>query len=225
LPHQVNTFVKHICKSITATTANDDDEDDDLLGLEDTSDDFLDGYDMNDNSTDSFASVRRLIARCKTLIKNFKNVQVNKAVLRDAWMTIYGKDYTFIVPSDTRFGLYLLMMHRILILKPVLQSIFNSVDYPNKSSDIVKDIVTDNIFWMELGEFVQYLFPVLRLIRLGGSDQLVLGKVYYRVNSISNHLNSNKHKQPYFEAIYDLWMKESEGIITDIHLATYCLDV
>lgn len=103
------------------------------------------------------------------------------------------------------------MMHRILILKPVLQSIVNSVDYPDKSSDIVKDIVTDNIFWMELGEFVQYLFPVLRLIRLGGSDQLVLGKVYYRVNSISNHLNSNKQKQPYFEAIYDLWMKDSEG--------------
>ncbi len=84
----------------------------------------------------------------------------------------------------------------------------------------------DNNLWFEIHEFVQFLFPVLRLIRLADSDLPVLGKVYYRVNAITKCLHENKHKRSYFEAIYDRWIIDSANMVSDIHLAAYyCLDI
>jgi hypothetical protein len=82
-----------------------------------------------------------------------------------------------------------------------------------------------NLFWDELEMFVQYMFPVLRLIRLADSDDPILGKVYDTVKQVTSHLEKGCHEISYFQDIYELWLKESECMITDIHRAAYCLDV
>ena len=82
LPHQVNTFIKHICKRSGASTAifEDVDNEEEYPGQNMIDD----GYDMNDGGTDCFVPVRKLIAKCKVLIKTFNNIHANKAKLRQA---------------------------------------------------------------------------------------------------------------------------------------------
>lgn len=104
LPHQVNTFVKHVCKRKHEDDVND-------IAFE-----ASDGYDIRDDGEDCFAPVCKLIAKCKLITSHFNNIHANKAIMSQMSTRYLQFDNAFICPAYTRFGLYLLMMHCILIL-------------------------------------------------------------------------------------------------------------
>ncbi len=100
LPHQVNTFIKHIRKNKRASRlsyAEDDEFDDIDEELESQQHD--NDYDIEDSGKDSFAHVGRLIAKCKAISKHFGNIHDNRAKLRtNSNEHCGGKDYEFIIP-------------------------------------------------------------------------------------------------------------------------------
>ncbi len=67
-----------------------------------------------------------------TLLKIHSKLQLNKVL-------------SFIIPSDSCFGLYLLMIHRFLILKPTLISTITDENFQNKDEE-VRIIIGDNQF-------------------------------------------------------------------------------
>lgn len=66
-------------------------------------------------------------------------------------------------------------------------------------------MLTISQFWFDLAEYVQYMFLVLRLVRLADSDEPILGKVYDQSKQISKHLEGNQHMRNYFKDIHSLW--------------------
>jgi hypothetical protein len=208
LAHQVNTFVKHVCK-IPKADEDGDEEDEGWLDIV--------------GDADGLGIVRSMIKKCKRIVAHFNEIHNNRAILRKYSSARLKKDYSFIVPSDTRFGLYLLMLHRVLILKPALMTTCFDEYYQDRDTG-VSDIVEDNAFWESLTKFTNFMFPVLRLIRLGDSDMEVIGKVHARVKDITKHFDEHKADEPYFQKIVDLWTTDSKPLVTDLHKVAYALD-
>jgi len=83
---------------------------------------------------------------------------------------------------DTRFGLYFIMLHRLLLLKSVLVSCVTCPEWierhPEGVRDEVKEIIMDAAFWKEVNVLIIVTWPLIQLIRVGDSDKPTLHTVY-----------------------------------------------
>ena len=134
------------------------------------------------------AAVNRLINATKLIIHQLGEVHVNCALMKKFSLYHLKSELGFIIPAETRFGLFLLMLHRFALLKPVIQATVCDAAFVDGPDEKVNDIVLNNEFWGEVFELIQYLMPVLRLIRFADSDDENLSLVYSTVNAIDKHL-------------------------------------
>ena len=83
---------------------------------------------------------------------------------------------------ETRFGLYFLMLHRLLTLKPVLQSVVTCDEYLQKQfeDDEEKEIIMDPMFWAEVEEIVTLVWPLMMLLRLGDTRKFPTLHLVYK---------------------------------------------
>ena len=194
LAHQINTFVRHLLKDREGS-----------------------------NESEGSSIVKNMVKDCKQIVSQFNDIQANRALILKYSNQSLGKEYSFIVPSDTRFGLYLLMMHHLLILRPAITSAACDDSYQDNNCG-VQGIVLQVDFWNSLTSLIEYLFPLLKIIRLVDSEQEAIGKVYPSIINITCHFNNHKDDQPFFNDIYQHWNEYHRDIISDLHRFAYCVD-
>jgi hypothetical protein len=85
---------------------------------------------------------------------------------------------------DTRFGLYFLMLHRLLVLRKVLKTCVSSDEYQavygkdGAEEDDVYEIIEDSSFWHDVELLVRIVWPLMMLLRLGDMRKPTLHLVY-----------------------------------------------
>ena len=75
--------------------------------------------------------------------------------------------------ADTRFGLYFVMLHRLLKLRKVLLCVVNCREYADKQfeDDEEYDIINDSNFWEGAEMVVKVVWPLMMLLRLGDTRE------------------------------------------------------
>ena len=180
-------------------------------------------------------TVPDLIDKNKAIVHHFDSLHRPHAILTTYSMEHLKKTFEFIIPADTRFGLYLLMIHRVFILKPALKSATKSAEYDSfaksgapdarEAAQYVRSLIDDDLFWEENLNFLLFVMPILRLIRLSELDGEVIGKIYPRVQDCLQHFEDQIHLLPeYGQENLDTFREESPKWTTDVHKAAYCLD-
>jgi hypothetical protein len=172
-------------------------------------------------------SIKELVRISKVLIEFFNNHAVTQALIQTYCKTLNVSVTTFIIPSDTRFGLYILMFHRLLLLRPVLLSIIYAPAY--LSSDIrnvdIEAILTDvNGFWQPMYDLVIFLLPGLRLIRIADSDTPCMGKIHPLVISLRDHMTTRAIGNVNFTRIVEKYNEMIPKLSVEVHKAAYCVD-
>ena len=135
-------------------------------------------------------SVNILVDKATMINNYFNNHHQIRSIFRKHCIDHLKADMAYIVPAVTRFGLFLLMLHRLIILRPVLIStIADSTYLYSCQDDEVDSIVSDMTFWRGIIYLTQGLLPVLRLIRLADSDCSYIGKIYPTLQVILNDIH------------------------------------
>ena len=117
--------------------------------------------------------VPNIVKRGKAIVLHLKYHQKTAALVEKFSLEHLQVSFTFIIPADTRMGLYLLMLHRLLRLRPAIVSTVHSPTYINDGmqNEEVDNDVNDSEFWKDKLNLLQYLFPLLHLIRLADSER------------------------------------------------------
>ena len=170
--------------------------------------------------------VSELIDKCKSIVHHFGEKHVNASLITKYTRKHLGTELGFIIPSDTRFGLYLLMLHRIGLMKPAIQAAVLDVNFSENAA--IQETVLSTAFWKSLYELVQYLMPLLRFIRLCDSDKECMGLFYSRVCAIENHfaekLRELESMPGVADKIFALFKDESKDWVNDMHKTMHVLN-
>lgn len=181
---------------------------------------------------DGMEEVQRLVEKTKKIVHHFNEKHKPHALLKAHQREHVLTSLNFIVPADTRFGLYLLMLHRVYRLKPALQACVLSREHikfcedGSWEDDEVVDIVLDDLYWDELLKLITLLLPLLRLIRLAELNREVIGKFYPAMLAVKGHLESEHDLLPYGSKIKAKFLEKAVlgEWLQDVHLAAYVLD-
>ena len=141
-----------------------------------------------------------LVARTKKNVHHFNEKHKAQALLQLRLKEHLGVNLAFIIPAETRFGLYLLMLHRVYRMKAALQAVVTTrahVDFCDDDDDEVVALVRDDTYWDELLKLLLLLMPILRLIRLAELTGEYIGKFYPLTIAARQHLFDNQHILPY----------------------------
>jgi hypothetical protein len=172
------------------------------------------------------ALVNELIQNAKKVIQHFSAISANQAVLKKHCLVHLKSELAFIIPAETRFGLFLLMLHRIAIMKPAIQGAACDPSFTD-DVDITANVMSVK-FWVEVKELIQYLMPVLRFIRFADSDGEIISLVYSRARAIDEHLNANVDSVSSMPGVANeivaLFAQESKDWNTDLHKTMHVLN-
>jgi hypothetical protein len=169
-----------------------------------------------------------IVKDAQKVLNHFNNHALTQGLLKKFSLQLLGHEYVFIIPSECRFGLFLLMLHRLLLLRGTLLAIIHCPTY--SQSDLVNDEVVELVsneqyFWKPMYELVLYLRPALRLIRIADADKPAMGKVFKLVQILKNHLSDATAVKPtYSNLVLTKFDELLPKICHDIHRAAYCVD-
>ena len=127
--------------------------------------------------------VAELIRKGKLIVDKFgSSKHFEHALFESKCTEILHKRRALLHYCETRFGLYFIMLHRILQLKSVLLACVTCpeylVRYPEGDEDEVKAIIMDPDFWSDVTQLISVVWPLIQLIRLGDTDKPSLFAVY-----------------------------------------------
>ena len=179
---------------------------------------------------DDMEEIDRLVRRTKLIVHHFNEKHKPQALLQKSLQEHLGTHLAFIIPAETRFGLYLLMLHRVYRMKNALQAVVMTKAHADScdgdDDDEVVALVRDDTYWDELLKLLLLLMPLLRLIRLAELTGESIGKFYPLTLVTRQHLIDNQNVLSYGGNI--LAKFEEKATIgewyQDIHLAAYALD-
>jgi hypothetical protein len=181
---------------------------------------------------DDMEEVLLLVEKTKKIVHHFNEKHKPHALLetyqREHLLTTLG----FIVPADTRFGLYLLMLHRVYRLKAALQACVLGKEHikfcenGTWDDDEVVAIIKDDVYWDEMLKLLTLLFPLLRLIRLAELNREVIGKFYPAMLAAKQRLENEHGLLPYGSKIRDKFVAKAVvgEWLQDVHVAAYVVD-
>ena len=169
-----------------------------------------------------------LIRKGKLIIHQLGDVHVNCALMKKYSSFHLDSEMGFVIPAETRFGLFLLMLHRLALLKPAIQATVCDAAFVDDHDENVNEIALDHSFWEQVFQLVQYLMPVLRLIRFADSDDENLSLVYSTVKAIDNHLSEEIDSLSALPGvapeIVALFEQESQNWVIDLHKTMHVLN-
>ena len=171
--------------------------------------------------------IAELVSRTKKIVHHFNEKHRAQALLQQSLKEHLAVNLSFIIPAETRFGLYLLMLHRVYRMKAALQAVVTTrahVDFCD--DDEVVSLVRDDTYWDELLKVLLLLMPVLRLIRLTELTGEYIGKFYPLTIATRQHLFDNQNILPYGGSILAKFEEKARlnEWFQDVHLAAYVLD-
>jgi Protein of unknown function (DUF 659) len=103
--------------------------------------------------------IENLVEKTKEIVHHFNEKHKPRALLSFHLMDHIKTDLAFIIPADTRFGLYLLMLHRVYLMRAGLQSCVKSPEHiafcesGDVNDDLVVDLICDDSYWDRLLNF------------------------------------------------------------------------
>ena len=116
-----------------------------------------------------------------SLVRRFNEKRKPQALLQKSLYDHLGAHLAFIIPAESRFGLYLLTLHRVYRMKAVSQAVATTKAYADScdgdDDDKVVALARDDAYWDELLKLL-LLTPLLRLIRLAELTGESIGKLY-----------------------------------------------
>ena len=179
---------------------------------------------------DDMEEIDRLVRRTKLIVHHFNEKHKPQALLQKSLDEHLGTHLAFIIPAETRFGLYLLMLHRVYRMKAALQAVVMTKAHADScdgdDDDEVVALVRDDTYWDELLKLLLLLMPLLRLIRLAELTGESIGKFYPLTLVTRQHLIDNQNILSYGGNILAKFEEKSTvgEWYHDIHLAAYALD-
>ena len=163
-------------------------------------------------------SVNILVDKATMINNYFNNHHQIRSIFRKHCIDHLKADMAFIVPAVTRFGLFLLMLHRLIIFRPVLIStIADSTYLYSCQDDEVDSIVSDMTFWRGIIYLTQGLLPVLRLIRLADSDCSYIGKIYPTLQDAIAAIRQRLQSVPEGDETINLIEHHTKTMIQELH--------
>ena len=137
----------------------------------------------------SIDEVKELIEKGKKIVTWFNETHFLSSLFRRV-RTEHDVQLQFILGCDTRFGLFFLLLHRILKLKQVLKSCVADASYVASkfTDDEVKGIVDDETFWASVDSLVKMVWPVMMLLRMADGETPCLSKLYSLATSVGDRL-------------------------------------
>ena len=170
--------------------------------------------------------VSELIAKAKRITHHFGEMHANCALMKKYTMIHLQKELGFVIPSETRFGLFLIMLHRIALLKPAIQA--TACDVHFVEGDDMSELVLQGTFFDEVLQLIQYMMPVLRFIRLADCEDEMISLIFSRVTAIDEHFVQNLNSIPSMPGVAQdvlaLFRQESSGWVTDLHKTMHVLN-
>ena len=120
--------------------------------------------------------VEELIRKGKVIVDVFgSSKHFEHALFEGKCTEIFHKRRALLHYCETRFGLYFIMLHRILQLRLVLVACVTCPQWlerhPEGEEDEVKDIIMDEDFWTDVNQLIVVMWPLIQLIRLGDTDK------------------------------------------------------
>jgi hypothetical protein len=181
---------------------------------------------------DDMNDIFEIVEKTKKIVHHFNDKHKPHALLQLHLSEHLMTTLSFIIPADTRFGLYLLSLHRVYRMKAALQSCVISREHilfcENGSieDDEVVEIIKDDIYWDTLLKLLTLLLPLLRLIRLAELNCENIGKFYPAMVAVKAHLEAEHTLLPYGWKIRDKFNSKAKlgEWLQCIHLAAYVLD-
>lgn len=136
--------------------------------------------------------ISELIRKGKVIVDCFKSSKhFEHSLFESKCHEILHKNRALVRYCDTRFGLYFVMLHRILQLKLVLVACVTCPQwletYP--VDDEVKLIIMEAEFWIDIEKLIAVLWPLLQLLRLGDSNKPTLFRVYKATKLVRQRLD------------------------------------
>ena len=170
-----------------------------------------------------------LAAKVKAAVKVILNHQ--------SPLALYGKhspDLKLLLPGDTRFASFFLMLKRFIAVRGSLRKMINDPDWDEwvagakPKVQIKARAAEDTINSKSILRLAQALInatgPVVSLLRMADCNVPCLGKVYYRMYSLGCTLRDAGLDTDHESAVEDIFTERWEYMHNDIYAAGYALD-
>ena len=145
----------------------------------------------------NIVAVADVLAKGQALADMFKNREKPRALLHAATVKHLGKPMSVIIGADTRFGTHFMVLHRLRLLRPALESVaadpeFKEMARVEKKVEESRRVIMSDPFWADVGLLVDSLWPAMLLLRFADSDMPVAGwlvhgwrRVAYKLGDIA----------------------------------------
>ena len=173
--------------------------------------------------------INSIIERAEVINSWFRGHQRPAAMLSANCFKRYKKTLSLIRPTDTRFGLYFIMIHRLLRVQDGLEDTVKSEEYLGEGyvDDTAARYVLDVDFWQRAKALLQIMWPPMLILRFGDSDKPGTSKMYHYSKQVTKLLEDLEYPGvalPYGDKVLELWKGRVGDMLGDIHFAAAALD-
>lgn len=137
----------------------------------------------------SLPHYQRINEKAQTVVKAFKNAPLQLSHLRIYQRQIYKEERALVLFVITRWGTHAKLASSVYNNKDALKAFVRS-DLSDKLSEKAAEYIRDPLFWAELDELRDLLYPIDEHLKMSESNKSNLGRVVPRWESIHTHLES-----------------------------------
>ena len=183
--------------------------------------------------------VQELVEKVNKINTHVNSHEKVRAMVQEMSIKLYGQPLGVIIPAETRFGLYFISMHRLLLLRKVLEAVARDPNYiklnfgeaglgwlNGEEDDDGDDEGTGKgeaqAFFDGCHEIVGLLWKLLIMLRVCDGVSPSSGKIYEMVQAVKQDLyRANKlHTAPfYIQDIMFLFEERAKDMLSDFVLA------
>lgn len=146
----------------------------------------------------NIASIGDVIAVGKKVNLWLHEHHLPRGLLRKYTLEQLGRELAPVVPAETRFGLYFIMLHRLLRLEPALVAMVHDKKIKEDTKAATKEavgVIMDKAFWSDAKKLVELLWPAMDFLRLTDSEKPYMGLVVDGWRRVANSLAVAKDKE------------------------------
>ncbi len=176
---------------------------------------------------------KTLILKARRVCLYIRNHHVPMALFREA------SKLQLLMPADTRFACNLLMIQRLIEVRPALEQVVRDpifMDYvatlfnrqhghrARALAGVVVATIEDPVFWHQCVNYEQMLKDIIIGLRLFDGREPAMGRVWLAMNNMKKHIFALRDNPFYVppgiaKHLEDSFMKRWAMVRTDLHLA------
>lgn len=165
--------------------------------------------------------IAELIRKGKVIVDCFgSSKHFEHALFESKCHDIFRKRRALLRYCETRFGLFFIMLHRLLQMKDVLIACVTCPEWLARHGggpDEVKGIIMDAEFWKDVRILIIVVWPLIQLLRLGDSDKPTLVTVYKTTFQIKARFESIRaqYEVEYIDEVIEAHEEYEDALMSD----------